>query len=347
MASPTSPAGSALPAGPAPAAPAAPAAVGRLAFFPISFFSMVMGLAGLTIALEKAQHVFELDLPLGLPLAAATAAVFVVLLVLYAAKAVRHRSAVAAELNHPVKVAFFPTISISLLLLAIAILGADGGPVATEVARGAWLTGTVLHLVMTLYVIGVWMHQEHFRIQHMNPAWFIPAVGNVVVPVAGVPLGYVEVSWFFFSAGIMLWIVLLTIVMYRMFFHEPIEARLLPSLFILIAPPAVGFIAWTRFGGELDGPGRVLYFFGLFVTLLVFSQAARFARLPFGLPSWAYSFPLAAITIATYVMFELTGVEAYRWLATGLLAILVAVVAVLVAKTTEAIARGRICVPGH
>jgi tellurite resistance protein len=195
--------------------------------------------------------------------------------------------------------------------------------------------------------MGVWMHHEQFRIQHMNPAWFIPAVGNVVVPVAGVPLGYTEASWFFFSAGIVLWVVLLTIVMYRVFFHEPLESRLLPTLFILIAPPAVGFIAWTRLGGGLDGIGRVLYFFGLFVTLLVFSQAGRFVRLPFGLPSWAYSFPLAAITIATFLMFELTGVEAYRWLATALLALLTGVVAVLVARTADAVARGRICVPGH
>jgi len=83
------------------------------------------------------------------------------------------------------------------------------------------------------------------------------------------------------------------------------------------------------------------------VTLLVFSQVKRFARLPFGLPAWAYSFPLAAITIATFLMFELTGVDAYRWLATALLGILSIVVLTLLARTAVAVARGQICVPGH
>ncbi len=330
-----------------PATPPVPAASSRLALFPISFFAMVLGLAGFTIAWEKAQQVLELDLGLALPLTLATAAVFAVLLVLYGAKFVLYRSAVAAELAHPVKVAFFPTIPISFLLLAIAILAADAGSTYTEIARGAWIIGTVLLFVATLYVLGGWMHHEHFRVHHMNPAWFIPAVGNVLVPVAGVPLGYMELSWFFFSVGIILWVVLLTIVMYRMFFHEPIDARLLPSLFILIAPPSVGFIAWTRLQGELDAGGRILYFFGLFMAILMFSQARRFLRLPFGLPTWATSFPLAAITIATFLMFELTDVEMYRWLATGLLVLLTVVVVILLAHTIRAIAKERICVPVH
>jgi tellurite resistance protein len=72
----------------------------------------------------------------------------------------------------------------------------------------------------------------------------------------------------------------------------------------------------------------------------------RFARLPFGLPAWAYSFPLAAITIATFLMFELTRVDAYGWLATDLLGVLSIVVVALLARAAVAVARGQICVPG-
>lgn len=35
------------------------AAHGRLEHFPISFFAIVMGLAGLTIAVEKAEHLWS------------------------------------------------------------------------------------------------------------------------------------------------------------------------------------------------------------------------------------------------------------------------------------------------
>ncbi|EIJ33814.1 SLAC1 anion channel family protein [Thiothrix nivea] len=316
---------------------------GRLAHFPISFFAMVMGLSGLTIAWEKAQHVYQLDFGISPLLVGLTVLVFSVFAIIYASKALVCREAVAQELSHPVKLSFFPTISISLLLLAVALL-----EFMPEVSRGLWVVGAALHLLFTLFVLNAWMHQEHFHIQHINPAWFIPAVGNVLVPVAGMPLGYTDISWFFFSIGMLFWMVLMVIIFYRILFHTPIDARLLPTLFILIAPPAVGFLAYVKLtNGVLDGFGRFLYFAGLFLTLLLFSQLSRFLKLQFALSWWAYSFPTAAITIATFLMYEKSGNSFYLGLASILLAILTGVVGLLLVRTTMAAMRGKICVPGH
>jgi len=318
------------------------AGAARLQHFPISFFAMVMGLAGLTIAWEKAQHLVAVDLHINLFLVTITLLVFVLLAAIYAAKIVRHRGMVLQELRHPVKLNFFPTISISLLLLAIAFM-----PVDIQLSRPLWILGASLHLLFTLYVVNVWIHHEHFEVHHLNPAWFIPAVGNVLVPVSGAPLGYLEVSWFFFSIGMLFWVILMTIIFYRVLFHHPIDQRLMPTLFILIAPPAVGFIAYLRLAGELDAFARVLYYSGLFLTLLLFSQAGRFARLEFFLSWWAYSFPLAAISIASMLMYEQTGGLAFAWIGGALLTILTLVVALLVFRTAKAALGRRICVPGH
>lgn len=316
---------------------------GRLAFFPISFFAMVMGLSGLALAWEKAQHVFNRDLGLYLPLLTLSSGVFAVLLVLYLGKLVLHRPQVMQELAHPVKLSFFPTISISLLLLSVVFL-----PLGATFAQPLWILGSLLHLLFTLFVVNTWMHHEHFQVLHINPAWFIPAVGNVLVPVAGMPLGYVDVSWFFFSIGMLFWIVLLTIIFYRVLFHTPIDARLMPTLFILIAPPAVGFIAYMKLnGGMLDGFGRFLYFVGLFLTLLLLSQIRHFARLQFALSWWAYSFPTAAITIASFVMYEKAGSSMYLGVGSILLVMLTGIVTLLVVRTLLAAVRGNICVPGH
>jgi tellurite resistance protein len=312
----------------------------RLAHFPISFFATVMGLAGLAIAWEKAQSSLGLGLPLALPLVGLTAAVFLAVLALYLAKLVRHPAAVVQELRHPVKLSFFPTISISIILLGTASL-----PLLPTLAHALWWIGTGLHLAFTLYVLNAWIQQEHFEVQHMNPAWFIPVVGNVLVPIAGLPLGYVELSWFFFSIGMLFWVVLFTIIFYRVLFHHPIPARLTPTLFILIAPPAVGFVSYTRLAGGLDSFGRVLFFSAVFLTLLLFTQIGRFARLQFFLSWWAYSFPLAAITIASFVMHDLSGVGAYRMLGIGLLGLLTLVVAMLCVRTLLAIRAQGICVP--
>lgn len=142
-------------------------------------------------------------------------------------------------------------------------------------------------------------------------------------------------------------LVLFTIIIYRMIFHHPFPDKLLPTLFILLAPPAIGFISYVKLTGGLDGFGRVLYFSALLLTLLLFMQVPRFLRLPFYLSRWAYSFPLAAMTVATLVLHDLTRFLAYEFLGWLLLGILYAVFIYLVARTLYAISHHQICVEAH
>ncbi|WP_020394002.1 SLAC1 anion channel family protein [Thiolinea disciformis] len=313
----------------------------RLAHFPIAFFAMVMGLSGLAIVWQKAQLLYHLTLRINVLILGLAVLVFSVLSVAYLVKLIHHRAMVLQEWQHPIKLSFFPTISISLLLLAVGFL-----ELQPNIARVLWLVGATLHLGFTLAVVTMWMHQTHYQIPHLLPVWFIPAVGNVIVPLAGVPLGYLELSWFFFSIGLVFWSVLMTLAFYRLVFHPSIAPRLMPSLFILIAPPAVGFLAYVRLNhGELDNFARILFFAGLFITLLLLTQAKRFIILPFTLSAWAYSFPLAAMTTATLLMFEKTHIQGYSWLGVGLLILLTGIVSALLFKTLQAAWQGRICVP--
>ncbi len=314
----------------------------RLANFPISFFSMIMGLAGLTIAWQKAQHVFAVNLSIDTVLLALTSSVFIVLSLIYAAKYMSSRNEVLNEFKNPIKLHFFPTISISLLLISVAFLKVDAA-----ISLPIWIAGSVIHLIFTLYTVNAWIHHEHFEMKHLNPAWFIPAVGNVLVPVTGIQLGFVEISWFFFSTGMLFWIILLTIIFNHVMFHKTMPEKLMPTLFILIAPPAVGFIAYMSLTGELDAFARFLYFAGLFMTMLMLVQIKRFARLQFFLSWWAYSFPLAAITIASFHMYELTQKVAYQYIGSALLVLLTAVVAFLLYKTAIAVKNYKICVEEH
>lgn len=311
----------------------------RLDNFPISFFSIVMGMSGLTIAWEKAKHAYHFELCLTPILVGLTSTVFIVLLALYALKIIKYPSSVKKELKHPIKLSFFPSISISFLLLSIAFL-----PVNPSVSQPLWMIGTVLHLGFTLFVISSWMHHEHFQVNHINPAWFIPAVGNVLVPIAGVALGYPDISWFFFSIGMLFWIILLTIFFNRILFHEPMLDHLLPTLFIMIAPPAVGFLAYVRLNGGMDNFANFLYYVALFLTLLLLSQARRFIKLPFFLSWWAYSFPLAAITIASFVFFEITHKPVYLWIASALLALVTILIGIIITFTIKAISKKKICI---
>ena len=311
----------------------------RLNNFPISWFAVVMGFAGFTIAWDRAESVLELPFILSPFLLPLTVIVFCLLTLLYFAKIIKYKPDVIKELNHPIKLSFFSTFSISLILLSITLLHKT-----PEVSKYLWVTGTVLHLLATLYVMSVWITHTKFEIHHINPAWFIPVVGNILIPIAGVHFFSAEISWFFFSIGLVFWLVLLTIIMYRIIFHEPIAERLFPTLFILIAPPAVGFISYMHLIGGIDGFARILYYSGAFLTLLLLTQAKRFYRLKFFLSWWAYSFPLAAITIATLAMYHHTGLIFFKLLAFFLLTLLTGIITTLVIKTISAMIKKEICV---
>ncbi len=311
----------------------------RLAHLPITLYGSVMGLSGLAIALLRTEHVLGLHLGAGRPLLWVVSLWFGVLSILYLAKLVRHRDLVLAEYNHPVRVNFFPAVSISLLLLGIGYLEEAPG-----LARALWWIGTPMHLLFCLKIMHTWFYRE-FRIQSLNPAWFIPVVGTILVPVAGVPLGHVEISWFFFSIGAMFWNLLMAIVLYRILFHPLLAEKFLPTLFILIPPPAIGFVSLSRLTGGGGDLHRVLYDFALFILLLLVTMLPRFRRVPYYVSWWAYTFPLASITIASLLMYKTGGHDFHRYLASGLLVVTALVNLVVLVRTIQAAVGGRICVP--
>lgn len=319
-----------------------PEPAARLKNFPVSWFSIVMGMAGFTIAWAKTEQLFSLGVHVSPWLLGLTVVIAVVLGALYVAKLARYPGEVAAEVRHPVKLAFVPTLSISLILLSIATLHA-----APQASFWLWSVGTVAHLVLTLYVLSSWTHHDKYEIQHLNPAWFIPVVGNILVPIAGVHHAPAIVSWFFFSTGLFFWPVLTAILFNRLIFHATLPARMVPTLFIFIAPPAVGFISYLNLVGGVDAFALILYCVGLFFTLLLATQITYFSKLQFFLSWWAYSFPIAAITIATLALAEHAGIGGLRTLAAVLLAILSVVIAGLVVRTLLAVLRREICVEGH
>jgi len=311
----------------------------KLEFLPVSFFSVVMGLSGFTIALEKAEEIFVLPFHFSGVMLALSATVFVLLTAAYGAKIIRFREAVVKEMNHPIKLSFFPTFSISLILLSIALL-----PFSIQASFPLWAIGTIFHLGFTLFVLSRWINHTTFDIQHSNPSWFIPMVGNILVPIGGVAHGFPEVSWFFFSIGVLFWLVLLTIFINRVIFHAPLPEKLVPTFFILIAPPAAGFISYFKLTGGLDSFSRFLFYTALFFLILLLSLYRKFMRIRFFLSWWAYSFPVAAFAIASMLMYKQLQTGILLALSCFMLVLLTLIILVLAAKTLAALQRGHICV---
>lgn len=311
-----------------------------LRHLPVTLFASVMGLAGLALAFRAAEHVLDFPLPVSAPLTLVAALAFLALCVAYGLKFQRHGEAVRGEFSHPIKLNFFPAISISLALLGTALLDH-----ATTLAALLWWLGALLNLVFTLHVMSQWLLSRRFDVEHIGPAWFIPVVGNIVMPIGGVALASSELSWFFFSTGLIHWLVLLTLIFKRKIFHSTLPPKLVPTLFILVAPPAVGFIAYLQLTGELDAFARLLYYSALFTLLLLLWNLRIFLRLPFFLSWWAYSFPCAAFAVASILMYQHTGLRFFAALGYGLLAVISLLIGYLVMKTLKGLRSGALLQP--
>ena len=307
--------------------------------FPVQLFAVIMGLSGLVIAYGKAYHFFGFPEIIYYSLLILDTALFFLIFSAYILKWIKYPQAVKKEFNHPIKSSFVATISISFLLISIAFY--DFAP---TVSVSYWYIGAPLHLYFTYKTMKFWIFNE-FQITHISPAWFIPIVGNVLVPVIGVDLMPEEVSIFYFALGIFFWIVLFTIIIYRMIFHHPMPKRLIPTFFILIAPPAVGFISYFRLTfGSIDFFSLTLYFIALFTFIQMLIMINVFLKLEFFISWWAYTFPMAAITIATMLIYM-----AYRNPLTYIssiffLFVTTVVVGIVAYKTLQAAREGKICV---
>jgi len=308
----------------------------RLENYPITFFGVTMGVFGLALTLRAGAF----------PLASATvtlagAAILAALFALYGLKALRYPAEVAGEWRHPVRLSFFPAANISVLMLSL--LWQETFP---TVSLALWSLGAAVQAILTVVIISAWISHRAFGPAMLSPAWFIPAVANVIVPLGGMHLGLVEVSWYFFSVGVLFWIVLLTLVFNRLVFHDPLPGKLRPTLVILIAPPSVGFLAWIALnGGSVDAMARILLSIGIFFGALVAVQVPSLLRLPFAMSFWALTFPLSALATGLFRYGAMTEAIAYRWGGLILLGVLVLAVLTLSLRTIRAALAGDICKP--
>ncbi|MEN8186539.1 MAG: SLAC1 anion channel family protein [Bacteroidota bacterium] len=310
----------------------------KLQYFPITSYAIIMGLSGLTIVFGKFYHMQWMPRIFYDTLLFFTFGLFLAISVLYGLKAIRHFEEVKADFKHRIRINFFSAISISLILLSIAFM--TYWPFLSMVL---WWTGTLLHTVLMFYTISFWI-QHNFEIHFMNPAWFIPVVGNMLVPVAGVEYMPKAFSFFFFAVGFFFWVILFVIFLNRAIFHHQLPQKFIPTLFILIAPPAIGFIAYIRLAQSWDNFAIFMLFIAYFFVVLLLFLYRSFKKLEFFISWWAFTFPLMAITIASVVAFQITHQTIFKYAAFALITIAIITVGYVSWKTIEKIKQGKICI---
>ncbi|UDL94312.1 SLAC1 anion channel family protein [Lichenihabitans sp. PAMC28606] len=267
-----------------------------LDYLPVGLFGSVMGLTGLSIAWRLAHTHFGAPEWIALTIAAVAIVAFVVVAIAYLVKLVTAFAVVRTEFRHPIAGNLFGTVLISLLLLPIPL-----NPFAHQLAQGLWMVGAVGMVLFAVLIVSRWMSDRQ-QVAHATPAWIIPVVGLLDVPLAIPTLDLPPLHGlmvFSLAVGLFFAVPLFTLVFSRLLFEPPLPDPLKPSLLILVAPFAVGYSTYTVTVGQTDLFSEVLYMLTLFMLAVLLGQLRNLpVCCPFRVSWWAVSFPLAASSIA-------------------------------------------------
>lgn len=309
----------------------------RLKYFPITMFAIVMGMGGFTIMYQKASVMLGFAHVIGIVLMAITTLIFIGISTLYITKCICYAQMVKKEFSHPVKINFFAAISISILMLSIIYKESSEILSAT-----LWYFGAALHFYLTLYTISFWINNNQ-EINNSNPAWFIPVVGNVLIPVGGVGFISNEILIYFLSVGVFFWIILLAILFNRIIFHNQLPEKFIPTMFIFIAPPAVGMIAYVNMFKTVDIFAMFLFNIAIFFTLLLGFMYKNFMKIRFFISWWAFIFPLSAMTISSMIVFSYSKNNILLLFSYFMIAITTVVTGIVIYQTILHVRKHEIC----
>jgi tellurite resistance protein len=277
--------------------------------FSPSLFTSVMGIAGLAISWRVAHGVVMLNGKVGEFLAVVAFILFSIISILYVVKALAFKDSFLMDFKNIGRLCFVPAIPTSCLLLSIL-----ARPYDLEIATILWIVAAPANLLLAVVIVSRWLFEEQ-KIENMTAGWFFPIVGNAVVPIAGVPLGLEQESWPFFSISLVFWLIIFSGVFLRLAFEKALQNKQIPTMAIMISPPATLFIAYTELSkGNVDVLSMALIYTAFFMFFVLFIAIKKFYLAPTSMALWSITFPLASLTIATFKFFEATN---WDWLAWG------------------------------
>lgn len=268
----------------------------KFEYLPVGLFGAVMGLTGLSAAWHLAQEHYGAPAWISAIIGGIAVAAFVAIGIGYLLKLATAPDAVRTEFKHPIAGNLFGTIPISLLLLPIIL-----APIDLGLARAVWAIGAVAMTGFAWVIVSRWMSDRQ-QVAHATPAWIIPMVGMLDIPLALPVLhlpGLHIVMVLGLAVGLFFALPLFTLIFSRLLFEAPIPDALLPSLLILLAPFAVGYSAYVVTTGQTDLFAESLYVLTLFLLSVLLGRLRNLLICcPFKVSWWAVSFPLAASAIA-------------------------------------------------
>ena len=278
--------------------------------------------------------------------------IFFTLLVPWILRWIFFRKDALRDLEHPIISNFYPTMSVGMLVLAtdFIVIGKNFG-----IAEIFWFIGTFLTIFFGILTPYIMFKGEHVKIDHINPAWFIPPVGLIVIPIAGSLIiphvsGILQefvifLNYFGWGSGFFIYLSLLAISMYRFILHHPLPNTLAPTVWINLGPIGAGTVALINLIKNspfitMQEPffifGFLFWGFGIWWVIMAIALTLHYIKrlkLPYAMSWWAFTFPLGAYVAASHTISLLFKFQLIDYIGLALYGLLIVLWSVTFVKT--------------
>jgi tellurite resistance protein len=156
----------------------------------------------------------------------------------------------------------------------------------------AWLVAYLLRGEMTL--------------DSVHGAYFLPTVAaSFVAGGAASVIGAHVLATAAFAVGGFFWLVMFVLITARLAFRAPLPGPLVPTMAIMMAPPAVAGLSWFAYdGGRVDVVQQGLLGLAVLFVAVQVAFLPRYVRLAFTLGFWSFAFPSAFVGAYLIVWFS-------------------------------------------
>ena len=305
---------------------------------PIGAYGAVMGIAGLGLTARAAAPLFPgvVRAPAYVtePIVLLGLVALAILLPAYLLKIFRHPKAVKEEFTNPATLGFCAALPVGMTLVAGGV-----APYFSLFANILWWSGAALLVAMQVWGVARVL-QGGIELAQINGGWLILFVGGIVVPGGGIALGHYEAARFLYGASAAATPIVMGLVFYRAALGPALPEVLRPSWFILLVPPSLIYAH-----GLVLYPGLAfldnLLFLGAVLAAGLLIYARGFARWRFGVPWWAFTFPLDAFAYAAARYAQEHSSQPWRVVAGVALLLAAAAVLICLWKTARSAASRR------
>jgi tellurite resistance protein len=259
---------------------------------PPNFFGFGFGLAGLCEMWRIAQFYGHASAGVGDGLAVLSALAWLTVLLTYVGYLITDGLALRQDVADPV---VGPSLSLAVITpMLLAVLGLV--PHAPEAGKVLFDVFLALTVVFGSWLTGQWICGS-VELDKVHPGYFLPvAAGGMLGSDGAALVGQQRLAAVMFGFGALSGIVTASIVLGRLYLRPLLPVPLLPTLGILVVPPAVAALAWfDGHGDHIDTMTASLGGFSLLMVLAQLRLLPLYRRLPFMPSTWSFAFAWSAV----------------------------------------------------